>query len=80
MKRYERKTVSVNELAGITCDVCLAYFDAPLDMQNCVQLNETESYGSIFGDGASIECNICPHCLKDKLGQWLRVTQQEGRC
>ena len=31
-------------------------------------------YGSIFGDGNLVEVDLCQHCLKLTLGQWLRVT------
>jgi len=28
-------------------------------------------YGSVFGDGAEIECDLCQHCLKELLGKYM---------
>lgn len=34
-------------------------------------------YGSVFGDDSDVACDICQNCLKDKLGEWLRVTCED---
>lgn len=31
-----------------------------------------KGYGSIFGDGIKIECDICQHCLKKLIGEYCR--------
>jgi hypothetical protein len=61
--------------SAITCDRCQA---------NCAcgdaGWSETQSiefvagYGSIFGDGNTVAIDLCQDCLKQTLGQWLRVT------
>lgn len=34
-------------------------------------------YHSIFGDGNLIEGDFCQHCIKDLLGRYLRITQDD---
>jgi len=34
-------------------------------------------YGSIFGDGNHVEVDLCQHCLRETLGPWLRVRDNE---
>jgi len=34
-------------------------------------------YGSIFGDGNHVEVDLCQHCLRETLGAWLRVRDEE---
>lgn len=75
MRHFEKQAITVDELVGITCDICLTHYDDPIEMQNCTHLFKFGSYNSIFDDGARIECDICQYCLKDKFGQWLHVTK-----
>lgn len=69
----------IDELAAITCDVCKQRYDNEVEIQAFMQLQESGGYGSIFGDGTSIQCDICQHCLKQLLGPYLRIEQQEIR-
>lgn len=39
----------------------------------CIEL--LAGYGSIFGDGNTVQIDLCQHCLKETLGPWLRVTE-----
>ena len=34
-------------------------------------------YGSIFGDGNHVAVDLCQHCLRDTLGAWLRIRDDE---
>jgi hypothetical protein len=33
-------------------------------------------YGSVFGDPANLECDLCQHCVKELLGPYLRDAEQ----
>jgi len=35
-------------------------------------------YGSIFGDGHYVAVDLCQHCLRETLGPWLRVSDDES--
>lgn len=41
-----------------------------------VSINFHGGYHSIFGDGNVVEMDLCQHCVKEVLGQWIRVTEQ----
>jgi len=87
IKKTERiQTVDVIE--SIICDVCKKEYrtekHANGDMTDFIEIQEfthikfTGGYGSVFGDSFSFECDICQHCLKEKLGSYIReVTLEE---
>ena len=64
----------------IECDVCGKKYKCDKDgnwtniyeVQEFTIISKQCGYGSIFGDGDIIECHICQHCLKNKLGQYIR--------
>ena len=62
-------------LTAIQCDCCHKQFTPKdtLEWQELTCISYTGGYGSIFGDGADIECDLCQHCLKKLLGPYLRV-------
>ena len=69
----EREKVSFKE-----CDKCHKKFDTNntndiCEMQEFLHFRNTGGYGSIFGDGAKIELDLCQHCVKEVLGLYLRV-------
>lgn len=71
----EEKTVS------ITCDVCgKTYIDHVensdiLEIQEFIHIKNDCGYGSIFGDGDTVELDMCQHCFKEKLGQYIRTIE-----
>jgi hypothetical protein len=58
----------------VTCDSCGRSFNDPIELQEFLFINRTAGYGSIFGDGTLIQCDLCQNCLKSKLGKFLRTT------
>ena len=68
----------VQQVVGCTCDVCQKTFnknvndEEMLEVQEFVHISFTGGYGSIFGDMSEFELDICQHCLKEKLGQYIR--------
>lgn len=63
---------------SITCDVCKKEYlyntndvsDVEIGEFHCMRL--IGGYGSVFGDGIEIECDICQHCLKLLIGNYCR--------
>lgn len=73
MVQTEQKTVT-----AIQCDVCKKEYPceggiAMMETQEFVSFSFRGGYGSIFGDGSTVACDICQHCLKKLLGDNLRV-------
>lgn len=76
MKKMRRKMV--REISGYVCDRCgrEADFDdmKAMEAQEFISIERIGGYSSIFGDGNQISVDICQYCLKEVLGEWLRIT------
>jgi antitoxin CcdA len=71
-----RQMVNVNN--NVECDVCHKSFDTETDIfetQEFLYINFRGGYGSVFGDGNKVQCEICQHCLKELLGKYLRIEE-----
>lgn len=77
MKTY-REAVTY-ELAALTCDRCgTTAMSDDLPREEFVSIAFEGGYNSIFGDGSSVAIDLCQHCLRDTLGDWLRVNKEAG--
>ncbi len=57
------------------CDCCGRIADeGEWEFLEFAAIEYTAGYGSILGYGNSIAIDLCQHCLKERLGQWLRIT------
>lgn len=79
MKHTQQTTIQVEEVVAITCDACKTTYSDPIEMQGFFHLLKTCGYGSRFGDGTRIECDLCQHCLHTQLGAFLTITPAECR-
>lgn len=63
---------------SITCDVCKKEYFYDADDKSDIEIQEfhcirlTGGYGSMFGDGMEIECDICQHCLYKLIKKYYR--------
>ena len=75
MKKFREKVVQ--EISSYVCDRCGREADADdiqaAEAEEFVSIERVGGYGSIFGDGNQISVDICQHCLKEVLGEWLRI-------
>ena len=77
-------SVKTERVKSVTCDCCGNTFNTSGDnYQDLIELDEmlhlhshTNEYGSVFGQNALIECDLCQHCVKDLLGPYIRVESQ----
>lgn len=68
------KEQSVWVLAGITCDRCKTRHDDILETQEFLCWEDTAGYGNtVFGDMNAVAIDLCQYCVKEVLGQWVRV-------
>jgi len=83
MIKFKEKEVTTKQQVKISvvCDVCKKeYFYESEDQtdifetQEFVSLSYEGGYGSVFGDDDQIEIDICQSCLKEKLGEYIRVS------
>jgi hypothetical protein len=78
MREYRDKTVQ--EVFACICDRCHKRME--LDVQDSgwperLSLSFRGGFGSIFGDGNEVSVDLCPHCVRETLGAWLRVTSPD---
>ena len=75
MKTYRREIVEqeVQTLESITCDVCknTIPLDDFVELQEMVFIEFIGGYGSVFGDGDQVTLDMCQHCFKEKLGEFV---------
>lgn len=75
----EIKSVTVGKLV-CTCDRCgrvMEQGDSDCEWQERFIISFKAGYGSIFGDGNFVEGDFCQMCVKEVLGEWLRVTEDD---
>jgi antitoxin CcdA len=60
------------------CDVCQTRYSENdyVEYPEFVHINMVCGYGTIFIDGATIQLDICQHCLKEKLGKYIRIIEE----
>lgn len=77
MKKLRKKMV--REISGYICDRCGREAEVgDMEAEEFISIEQVGGYRSIFGDGNQISTDICQHCLKDILGEWLRVAPYSG--
>ena len=76
MRKYRKETVEHEVLESISCDVCKKEFTDEMEMQEFVRIGFQGGYDSVFGDGVNFGLDICQHCLKEKLGEYIRVLDE----
>ena len=77
-----RKVVSREETitreveTAVICDRCGRVATPKVkdivEFQEFVSLYVSGGYGSVFGDGSQLVCDLCQHCVKELLGEYLR--------
>ena len=75
MKTYKQISVTKSFLDYITCDVCkqIYYMEEWSEIQEFTHISLSCGYNSVFGDGTTVECDICQHCLQKLLGKYIRT-------
>lgn len=79
----KKKTVKVDivEIDSAVCDVCkneYSRFGAEFfEWQEFTHIRFTGGWSSVFGDGCSMGVDICQHCLKEKLGDYIREVHND---
>ncbi len=64
-------------ITGFTCNRCNQNFTDILDVQEMFHYSFTGGFGSVFGDMSTFEVTLCQNCLKDTLGGYIEVKQND---
>jgi len=70
-KKYRQ--VGMTEVTAYICDKCGRRYDDDIEMQEFHLIRFNGGYGSVFGDGTMVECDVCQHCLKAMIGDIART-------
>ncbi len=78
MIKKETKVVEVEETKVLSyqCDKCKDWYDAEEDWEDAQEFHHirfTGGYGSVFGDGTQVDCDICQSCLKEMIKDFMRT-------
>ena len=67
-------------VSQLRCDRCgaEATYDVDEGFNNFLQIEFDAGWGSAIGDGTHVEVDLCHACLKQTLGQWLRLSPAAG--
>jgi len=67
------RTIVEKQPTSITCDICKTEYSLEKDFvetQEFQLLRFMGGYGSEFGDGAEVNCDICQHCMYKLIGKY----------
>lgn len=75
----EFRPVTAQELAACTCDRCQRRItsDETGEWQERLSFDHSCGFDSVFGDGNSVSLDLCQHCVREVLGEWLRIGPPE---
>ena len=75
MKIIKKEKREVTIVVGFQCDICNKKYTDHMEMQEFILIHGTGGYGSVIGDGTAYNVDICQHCFKEKLGQFLTTKE-----
>lgn len=78
MRKYKEteETYIKKTETKVICDKCGR--EAGQGVEDIAELQEFQTlgimggYGSVFGDGVELVCDLCQHCIKELIGPYLR--------
>ena len=65
-----------------TCDICKTKYiyddntESIYEAQEFLHIRRYGGYGSVFGDGETVECDICQHCLLTMINNKFRYSDE----
>ena len=76
MIKRETEIVKKEESTVIAkqCDKCKTWFDVEKDWEDAQEfhhINFTGGYGSRFGDGTNVRCDLCQKCLYEMIKDYM---------
>ena len=73
----EFRNQTVREIASCICDRCQRRMSPEGDSAEWherLSISFRGGYGSIFGDGHLVSVDLCQRCVRETLGEWLKIT------
>ena len=75
MIRTRPRQIELQEETALVCDRCGREIapDEASEWSEALRIRFTGGYGSVFGDGARVEADLCQHCVKELIGSFCRL-------
>ena len=73
MKIYSDTQITKRHVTKVICDRCWIEHTDTFEIEEFLYLDFIGGYGSIFGDGSKVECDLCQNCVKELLGKHLKI-------
>ena len=70
MRIYAEKKVTQRQLVEYQCDKCKKIISHEFELQEAYTISFTGGYLSDFGDGITVNCDLCQQCLKEIIGDF----------
>lgn len=78
MRKYEYEERIEKVVSEWKCDVCgLDFLENENEGEEAVAFHKFGGYSSIFGDGSEFYIDMCQHCFKKILGEYINIVIED---
>ena len=81
MREYKKQLVERQDIVRLVCDRCGLVAErcneSIFELQEFLCWNNQCGYGSVFGDGNFVELDLCQKCVKELLGEHVRIIEEK---
>lgn len=72
MITYKLIPSQITEIDTVTCDKCKKKIKGIVEEQEAHYIDFIGGYGSVFGDGSHVQCDLCQGCLLELIEDYYR--------
>jgi len=69
------ETITQKYIKAVICDCCKTEYVDDIECQEFLHFWNNGGHGSVFGDGVIVRLDLCQHCVKKLLGEFLCVKE-----
>ena len=69
MRTYKNVPTTRRAIDKLKCDVCHVTYDTVEEIQEFILIDKGCGAGSVFGDQAAIQLDLCQHCFHSFFGE-----------
>ena len=77
MRKTVKETYVRNKVTSVICDRCKKEYNDDMELQEFLMHYNTGGYNSVFGDGSKTSLDLCQHCVKELLGDYIQFHDDE---
>jgi len=82
MKNYIEEAYTRKVLDQVVCDCCKNVYENDnrlkdvMEIEEFISIDKTNGYGSIFEDESKMKLDLCQHCVKKLLGDYIKIEKR----